>query len=82
MLPVFSRPQTVTPHLYRLTVTLKGITSHAYAMSTSVDDAFSRYLLRLKNRHENIDGIMLLDGELAAPTHIIPRSFAPSISEA
>lgn len=69
MLPVINRPHAAMPHLYQLTVTLQGITSHVYAMSTSVDAAFSRYLLRLTTRHESVQGIVLLHGELAAPDH-------------
>lgn len=74
MLPVVIRPQPSSPQLYRLTITLKGANLHAYCMSTSVEDAFSRCLERMQNRHESVQGVVLVHGELADPNRTKGRS--------
>lgn len=74
MLPIIMHPQPVSSQLYRLTIGLKDVRSHVYCMSTSVDEAFTRYLGRMQNRHESIQGVVLIHGELADPNRPKARS--------
>ncbi len=68
---VSTRSRIRLVQLFLLTLVKRGEKSNAYSMGASAEDAFDRYVERMKNRHESAADIAFLEGELADPgTHL------------